>query len=514
MRRMPLPLAALVLLAACTKGEDDKAALLRADIVGDMAEPASPVRAALTQMTQLGLVQFDGAGQLVPGLAASWRTVDDGRSIIFRLRPAVWSDGRALTAGDVVAVFRRIMAPGSTNTLKPLLAGIDNAPSVMDGRAPVTLLGVNAPLPDVVEIRLSSPDAGLLQLLALPEAVIMRSGARPPSTGAFVLKDAGARPIMLTANPRYFLAADNRLGSVAVTPSTDPRLSVQRFVRGQADLVMGDGIAGLGEARTLGPRDTLRLEPSWGVYGYRFNTDREPLSDPRVRRALAMSIDRADIVQRLFATPLMVPLVSLVPPDAGSGANAPAVPDWSAMDTPARNALATQLLHEAGYGPERPLRLTVALPPGREHAQVFDAVARGWALLGVQAAALERAPAAQRDAEARGDYDLALVERRAPTATPLFFLRPFTCAARRGKQGYCNPDADALIEGARAMANEDARAEALGHAEAAMLADTPMIPLFVPVRWALVGRSVTGWTPNQGGQHPFATLDLPARKTP
>jgi oligopeptide transport system substrate-binding protein len=137
--------------------------------------------------------------------------------------------------------------------------------------------------------------------------------------------------------------------------------------------------------------------------------------------------------------------------------------------------------------------------------QIFDRIADGWRGLGVDAQAVERAPEAQAAAIARGDYDLAVVERSAPAPKPLFFLRPFTCAAR---SGYCNAGADALIDGARTMADGDARAEALVHAEAAMLADTPMIPLFVPVRWALVGRGVTGWTANQSGQHPFAALDI------
>ena len=505
MRSVVLPLCA-ALLASCGDG-DARPAVLRADVVGSFDDPAAPPRIALTQATQLGLVQFDGAGQVVPGLAASWRVVDDGRSLIFRLRPAKWSDGRALKAGDVVAVFRRIMAPGSRNTLRPLLTGIDNAVSVVAGRAPVAMLGVTAPLDNVVEIRLSSPDAGLLQLLALPQAAIVRAGARPPSIGAFTVADAAARPLQLTRNAQYFAADGVQLGGVALTAAPDPAAAVARFVRGATDLVTGDGIAGLGEARILAPRGTLRVETTWGVYGYRANLS-GPLADARIRRALAMAIDRDGLARGVFATPLVVPLVSLVPPDAGAG---PAVvPDWAALNKPARLALAGQLLAAAGYGPDRPLRLRITLPPGREHVQVSDRVARDWSTLGVAVTAIERAPATQAQAIARGDYDLAVVERTSPAPKPLFFLRPYTCRGSSG--GYCNTGADALLEGARTMADEAARAEALAFAESAILADTPMIPLFVPVRWALVGRGVTGWTDNQGGQHPLAALKIEEKR--
>lgn len=504
MRFVPALVVALA-LAACGGGSGDRSATLRADLVGDLDDPGSPPRIALTQSTQLGLVQFDGKGQIVPGLAASWRVVDQGRSLIFRLREAKWSDGRALTAGDVVQVFRRIAAPGSRNTLKSLLAGIENAPAVMDGSAPAARLGVTAPLDMVVEIRLSAPDTGLLELLALPQAAIVRAERRPPAIGAFTVVDPGARPLVLLRNASYFDQADTKPQRVVLTAAPDPGSAAARFIRGDTDLVIGNGISGVRAVRRVAPRGTMRIEPSWGVYGYLANQRRGPMADPRVRRALAMAIDRDALVRGVFDLPEVTPLVSLVPPDAGSGAGTPPVPDWASLDAEARRALALQLLGAAGYGPERPLRLTVAVTPGAEHAAVLSAVAANWEQLGVGVVAIARDPDAQRRAIRDGDYDLALVERTAPAAQPLFFLRPFTCAGSGGS--YCNPGADALIEGARAMADEDARGVALAHAESAMLSDTPMIPLFVPVRWALVARGVRGWTENQGGQHPFAGLD-------
>src|SRR3546814_5876462 len=47
-----------------------------------------------------GLVKLDGNGQVVPDMATSWRVSDDGRSIIFRLREAEWTDGRDVTGQD------------------------------------------------------------------------------------------------------------------------------------------------------------------------------------------------------------------------------------------------------------------------------------------------------------------------------------------------------------------------------------------------------------------------------
>ena len=100
-----------------------------------------------------------------------------------------------------------------------------------------------------------------------------------------------------------------------------------------------------------------------------------------------------------------------------------------------------------------------------------------------------------------------MTERSAPFDSPLAFLTPFACRAN-GAGGYCNPGADALVTAARAAPDATTATTTLGAAEAAMVADTPMIALFAPVRWALVSRQVTGWTANAAGQHPLALLAI------
>ena len=67
----------------------------------------------LLDSTAQGLVRFDAAGQIEPGLAERWIVIDGGMSYIFRLRDAEWSDGRPVTAPEVVTVLRRQIAPRS-----------------------------------------------------------------------------------------------------------------------------------------------------------------------------------------------------------------------------------------------------------------------------------------------------------------------------------------------------------------------------------------------------------------
>lgn len=487
------PILGLALvLAACGGAPRDEGSTLRADLVGDAGDPAGTAPRAVAMATQEGLVAVDAAGRVVPGLATSWRIADDGLSIIFRLRPAAWPDGRKVTAADVVAVFRRETAAASRNRFKPLLAGVT----------------VGAPVENVVEVRLPGAMPELLQLLAQPELAIVRGGPRPPSIGPFTVAAAAtdapaAAPIRLQRNPAYHAAATVALGAVEITPVDDPGPAIARFARDRTDLVTGAGLTGFGDARLLQASNALRVEPSWGVYGYVVNTRRAPLADPRVRRALSMAIDRDDLGSRLFGV-AMTPVLGLVPPLPSE--QVPPLPDWAIKAPAERLALARALLAEAGFTADAPLRLTISLPQGREHALVAQEITADFGRIGVGVRLATRTTAAHAVTLARGDFDLAMLDLASPVDSPLVFLARFACAARTG--GYCNRDADALVAEGRAMPDPAARAAALARAEAMIVADAPFVPLFAPIRWSLVARRVGGWANNAAGIHPLGELTI------
>ncbi|MBV8970838.1 MAG: hypothetical protein JO290_00945 [Sphingomonadaceae bacterium] len=490
-------LAVALLVAACGGHGGEGGATLTVDLVTAPGDGA--VERSVTAATGLGLVAFNARGEVVPGLASSWRVIGDNRSIIFRLRPHGGAGGKPVTAAEVVASFRRAAAPGSRNPARALLAALDHGSEVLRGALPPAALGIDAPVDSVVEVRGGGAMPGLLPLLAQPDFAVVLPGPKPPALGPF--RVATTKPLVLERNPAALPGATS-LGRIAIEPQDDPGPAIARFVRGRTDLVVASGLAGFDDARLLATSNALRVEPAWGVYGYLIHPA-GPLADARVRRALAMAVDRDDLGSRLFGVAL-APVLGLVPPLPSEPA--PALPDWAAQAPAARLDLARQLLAAAGFDAAHPLTVTISLPDAREHANVAAEVASDWARIGVRAQTVIRAPAAHAAAIARGDYELALIERTAPLDSALPFLTPFACS-----RAYCNPGADALVAAARTAADPASAATALAAAEAAMVADTPMIALFAPVRWALVAPRVTGWVPNAAGQHPLALLGITAR---
>jgi oligopeptide transport system substrate-binding protein len=531
-RTRALAIAALLLLAGCGNSGPE-GAKLTVTVVGDASRPDGLTRRLEAEATQPTLIARDGAGQTVAGLATSWRFVDDGRSLILRLRPVKWSDGKALGSNEVVAAYRRAAArrePAIANS------GLAGAQAIIDGRAPVSRLGVLAPISRVVEMRLEAASPLLLGWLAEPGLGITRTGKTPATLPATLAAYDADGPMEKRRLKRRSMTAapDSRPAEIILTTTSDSAAAVTAFTHGDTDIVMGEGLTGLGNARAGARPDALRIDPVWGIYGYVANSMRGPLASPEVRRALAMAVDRASLTQR-FGIAAIAPAEGLLPPSTGAGAAhgtpdsdgdadgsvvvvtpqpdaaaalaAPAGPDWLRMDMTARRAEAQRLLAAAGWNSGHPLRLVLLLPPGRDHRSVAELVAADWAEIGVGLAVSE---VGTRDIEARlarGAFDLALTEASLPVADGAALLARWRC----GGGLHCNAAADAWLDAAR-LAPPAARDALLAHSEAVMMTGPPMIPLFTPIRWTLVARNVDGWVPNRAASHPLARLSVAGQR--
>ncbi len=175
---------------------------VRIAAMGPLNAAASPLNgelsapnAALLEMTAQGLVGYDADGQIDTGLAERWTVTGDGRSYIFRLREAKWSNGREVTADDVVSVLRAYLGTNSRNLLR------DDFPEIETVRAMTD---------QVIEIRLAVPQPNMLELLAQPSMTIVYKGM---GWGPMRSRKAG-RALLLTPAPDP-LADDCRMATAA-----------------------------------------------------------------------------------------------------------------------------------------------------------------------------------------------------------------------------------------------------------------------------------------------------------
>ncbi|MGK2286949.1 peptide ABC transporter substrate-binding protein [Pedomonas sp. V897] len=517
LRRLLLALLAVAVLAGCRgkPSETEQEHNLRVTVLGvlsttDPHQAETTPERILAGETHLGLVTVDPSGQIVPGLAESWWVSEDGLSYIFRLRTVQWADGKPLTPEDVVASFRRMLSPQTRHPLAKWLARIRNGEAVLQKRMPARELGVRALTDTVVEITLEQPQPAFLALLAEPSVAIVRQVKNQNQTtllglGPYRIETQTDQHLTLLANEQTVLGARPAYGRLVIDAVTDPLDAIRRFREKQTDVVMGGATSGLAEARSVPNPATVRLEPTFGVYGYVIQTAKGPLADVGLRRALNMTIDRAGLSRQMFNIPAMVPVEGLVPPGF-SGYGEPALPSWAYWSMEQRLTEARRLVTEAGYGPDKPLRMTVLLPPAPEHQKILAVLANGWAPLGVEVAATV-APVTTYETMAKsGDFDLTLRPLMLPIDQPAVFLAPYQCDAPENVGGFCVPEADQLMRDASSADDPAARTELLKSAEQLLVEEAPSIPLFVPVRWSLVSETVSGWTDNAAGRHPLAAL--------
>lgn len=478
-------LAGCLAVAACRQQEGGE---VRALVIGDrmprLADPASTTLSdadlVLVANAAQGLVRFDAAGNIAPGLAERWAVSDDGLSYVFRLQKAQWNDGRPVRARDVVRLLNRQLARASRNPLKDSVGAISQVVAMTDR---------------VVAIELSGPRPHLLQLLAQPEFGLVRDSR---GTGPFtVAPDEDS--LLLTRTLPGFDGDEGTSEQVQLDAEPVDR-AVAAFAAGKVDLVLGGTSGDLAVALgTRLPRNSLRFDPVAGLFGLVPARRDGLLADQEVRALLDQALDRASLVAAL-GVPQLQPRTSLLQPGL-DGIVAPAQPTWVGLSLAERRpqlierarsvfATADDRQEPATEEPSRAIR--VALPPGPGGLIILERLKVDWEPLGLAVIAAERGQAA----------DLRWIDSVAPSTSPAWFLRNFRCEF----VPICLESADQLLDAARLTGFAPQRNAFFAEAESQMREAVLFIPVAAPVRWALASPRLTGFAENRFARHTLTGL--------
>ena len=520
--------AALALSAGCSPEKGSDASAVRGPISttvlhrGNGAEPQSldihkseGVNSSQVQRDLYeGLVSQAPDGTLEPGAAESWAISDDGRIYEFRLREdGRWSNGDPVTAEDFVVALRRGVDPETLSNYAGLLIPTLNAQAIAAGDLPPETLGVEVVDARTLRITLKNPSDYFLELLThsmtyplhRPSAAQWPGGfARPGrlvSNGAYMLDEWVIQShIRLLRNPYYRDADSLAIHEVFFHSLENPASELKRYRAGDldwTDTVPHNQISWIRE--NLG--DQFHVAPYLGVYFFGFNLEQPPFRDqPGLRRALAMAADRSIITEYVSAGGEM-PAYNFVPPLPGYPAP---VPVWAAWPREQQLEEARRLYAEAGYGPERPLEVEVLYNTSDNHRQMALAIAAMWKQhLGVKTKIVNQ------------EFKVYLATRRRKDETqvyragwigdfsdPVNFLDILRSDNGRNDTGYADPVYDALLDQAAAETDLARRRQLKAQAEAVMLEQQPVMPIYFYVSRRLVKPWVRGWKNNLLDAHP------------
>ena len=247
------------------------------------------------------LVEFDRDLKPQPDLAQRWTVSERGTVVTFYLVPNVkWHDGMPFTSADVKFSFEEVLLKHHARTK----AGIG-----------AVIAAIETPSPDTVVFRLRKPYGALLQLLNVTEAPILPKHlyqGTDPLTNPVNLKPVGTGPfkfdsyrtdqqIVMVRNPAYFKTGLPYLDRLVFRIVPDSNAQTVALLAGEADYLPLVSAPDVERLRAKG--DLTLAQTAFGTGGGNcintlgFNLDRKPLSDLRVRQAIAHAIDREQILR-------------------------------------------------------------------------------------------------------------------------------------------------------------------------------------------------------------------------
>jgi len=479
-----------------------------------------------------GLVAFDAKGDIIPGAAANWAVSDDGTTYTFHLRDNLkWSNGDPLVAQDFVNGVIRMLDPATGSQKAYYLSStveIEGAKDFVDGKEKdPKKVGISAPDTKTVLIKLVKPAPfalrmfGTYQTSPIYKPALDKFGKdfiKPENfvgNGAFFMtENVPQSHVTLVKNKNYWNAANVQVDKVVYQVTEDTSTELKRYLAGELDTTNDipiDKIAGLKKSNA----QEVRISHSTEILYLSFNTKKPPFDNAKLREALSLAIDR-DVLQDKIVRAFNAPNYSFSAPLDPTYA-APKVKDAD-LSKADRIALAKKLYAEAGFGPDKPLKVQIESETDADLKKQAEGVAVMWKqILGVQAKVNAQEFQAWYDTFNAGGWDVFNDDFVSDFAEPEGFLTYIQPKAANGYswQGDYQALADKvpgqyqeLLDKALLTSDKDSRYKLLAQAERLWLDDYLTIPLANKSTRNLVKPYVKGWENNAPGWHPSRFMQV------
>jgi len=457
----------------------------------------------------------------VPGMATSWTISPDGMRYTFTLRPgACWSNGDPVTAQDFRFSYQRMLSPALGAPYADMLYCLRGAEDYHKGRSTdFNTVGVTAPDDATLVLELAYPVTYFLSMLnhyawfpVHPPTILARGRIDQIGTrwtkpehyvgnGPFVLESwRPGEAIAVTKSATYWDRERVRLNRIVFHAIGNANTEEYAFRSGQLHVTGTIPVARIPHYQETNPA-VLRLDPYLGTYYYLFNVTHKPLDDVRVRQALSQSIDRERLA-RYVVKAGQQPAFNFTPPHTGGYLSRAR----TAQDADGARAL----LAEAGYpgGVGFPV-LSLLYNSSDAHAEIAQAIQQMWKItLGINIRLENKEWKVYLADTQQGEYDIARASWIGDYVDPNTFLDMWITDGGNNRARWSHSAYDELIDRAAHTLDPAARDEAFQAAEAILMEQVPITPLYFYRSKSLIQPSVRGWYPTLLDHHPYKYLYL------
>jgi cationic peptide transport system substrate-binding protein len=457
--------------------------------------------------------------RLIPELAQSWEVLDDGATYRFHLRKDVpfqtttwFTPTRKMNADDVVFSTQRIIDP--QNHYHSVNG--DDYPYFDSLQFSHAVKSVKKLDDYTVEFRLNKPDASFLWHLATHYAPILSAeyadnlqkkgneeqiDRQPVGTGPFQLSEyRTGQYVRLARNGEYWKGVP-RMAQVVIDMGVGGTGRLSKLLTGECDVLAYPAASQLSILRD-DPRLRLTLRPGMNVAYLAFNTNKAPLNDPRIRQAIALSINNQRLMQSIYYGTAET-AASILP-------RASWAYDSNATVTEYNPDKARQILKDLGQE-KLTLRLwvpTISQSYNPSPLKTAELIQADLAQVGIKVIIV---PVEGRFQEARlmeMNHDLTLAGWATDSNDPDSFFRPMlSCAAIRSQTNYahwCDPNFDQLLRQGLLSQQLSQRIEYYQQAQHILEEQLPVLPLASSLRLQAYRYDIKGLVLSPFGNSSFA----------
>ena len=479
-----------------------------------------------------GLLKFNEKDLTIePLLAQSWEVDEEGKIYTFKLKKGVkfhdnacfkGGEGRELTAQDVLYSFKRICSDHENNyaynQLKNKIVGAD---AFHDNEEVTEIEGIKIIDEYTVQITLMKSYSNFLHSLAVINTAIIPHEAfdkATPSyvgTGPFVFETTNNTQTVLLKNKKYHVSdkEGNQLpyiDSVVVHYVSNSQDRLTMFEAGKLDVIVDLPSASIknvvenqiSDFESKPPKYVLGRYPELVTSYLQLNTTVKPLDQLKVRKAIAMSINKAKLVDVVLNGEAYGPALNGVVP--------PAIKNYdyeSVIGLEYNQEKAKQLLAEAGYknGDGFPILKLYNSGENQSLRVALEIQKELRAVLNINIEIVSVSFGEKLKAESNGSIDMSIAAWLADYPTPDNFLtitygatvpKSLEETSYPNSSRYVNKEFDQLYEQAVSSIDEEEKNELCLKAEQIMLNDAPIIPLWYNENYRLLQSNITGYHPS------------------
>ncbi|MCH7323198.1 peptide ABC transporter substrate-binding protein [Solibacillus sp. MA9] len=492
------------------------------------SEPPSIHPGLATDTTSSTMIQniFEGLmtmenGEAKEAAAESYEISDDLLTYTFKLRDAKWTNGDPVTAEDFAYSWKWVLDPANASEYASILYPIKGAEAFNTGSGSGDDLGIKVVDEKTIEVTLEVPTPYFLELTAFKTMYPFHKGTQEANANWFAEADSIVSNgpytltewvhngnLVLTKSDSYWDAANVKIDTVNISIVESESSQMAMYDADEIDFLGTNfGSISLEALDRLKADGTLNVEPYSGIYNYKFNTTDKVMSNANIRKALALSIDRAGLIKNITKGE-QEPALGMVPNAVGGFGDDSGY--FKDADYEGAKKFLEAGLKELGLASPADLEITVSYNTSEAHAAIAQFIQQGWASqLGINVKLDNAEWQVYLDKLSNLDYQVGRLGWIADYNDAYTFLEMYNTASNGNNDtGWENADYTALLKQSVIEADPAKRTAILLEAEAIMMDEMPVAPIYFYTNLYINKDFVTGMVPDALGNISLKNVDI------